>query len=100
MGVPFVTLAGRHFTSRMGVTILTNAGLPELIAQTEEEYVDIAAALALDPARLNAIRSGLRGRVQAGPLMDAQRFTRHLEQAYRGMWQTWCNSKQNEGSFT
>jgi protein O-GlcNAc transferase len=84
----------------MGVTILTNAGLPELIAQTEEEYVDIAAALALDPARLNAIRSGLRGRVQAGPLMDAQRFTRHLEQAYWGMWLTWCNNKQNEGSFT
>jgi protein O-GlcNAc transferase len=27
MGVPFVTLAGKHFGSRMGVTILTNAGL-------------------------------------------------------------------------
>jgi predicted O-linked N-acetylglucosamine transferase (SPINDLY family) len=96
MGVPFVTLAGRHFTSRMGVTILTNAGLPELIAQTEEEYVDIAAALALDPARLNAIRSGLRGRVQASPLMDAQRFTMHLEQAYRDMWNNWCQKVSNQ----
>jgi predicted O-linked N-acetylglucosamine transferase (SPINDLY family) len=89
MGVPFVTLAGGHFTSRMGVTILTNAGMPELIAGSEDEYVQIAAALALDPARLKRLRAGLRERVQAGPLMDAARFTRHLEQAYRGMWQQW-----------
>jgi protein O-GlcNAc transferase len=92
MGVPFVTLAGRHFTSRMGVTILTNAGLPELIAQSEDEYVGIAAALAQDPIRLKTIRAGLRERVQASPLMDAPRLTAHLEQAYRGMWQAWCTT--------
>lgn len=90
MGVPLITLAGRHFTSRLGVTILSNAGLPELIAQSEDEYVDIAAALANDLPRLKTTRAGLRERVQAGPLMDAQRFTSHLEQAYRGMWRKWC----------
>jgi predicted O-linked N-acetylglucosamine transferase (SPINDLY family) len=78
------------------VTILTNAGMPELIAGSEDEYVQIAAALALDPARLKSLRAGLRGRVQAGPLMDAARFTRHLEQAYRGMWQQWCGNQQTE----
>ena len=93
MGVPFITLAGHHFTSRLGVTILTNAGLPELIAQTEEEYVNIAAALAQDPVRLKAVRGGLRERVQAGPLMDAQRFTLNMEHAYRAMWQKWCESR-------
>ncbi|MGH8809264.1 MAG: hypothetical protein ACREX0_15430, partial [Noviherbaspirillum sp.] len=92
MGVPFVTLAGRHFTSRLGVTILSNAGLPQLIAHTEDEYVAIAAALGNDPARVQATRAGLRERVQAGPLMDAQRFTRHMEQAFRAMWQKWCES--------
>jgi predicted O-linked N-acetylglucosamine transferase (SPINDLY family) len=90
MGVPLVTLAGRHFTSRMGVTILTNAGLGQLIAQSEEEYVEIATALATDLPRLSAVRDGLRQRVQASPLMDAPRFTRQLEQAYRGMWERWC----------
>jgi predicted O-linked N-acetylglucosamine transferase (SPINDLY family) len=90
MGVPFVTLAGKHFSSRMGVTVLTNAGLPELIAYSEDEYVDIASALALDIDRLKTVRAGLRERVKASPLMDAARFTSHLEQAYRGMWQNRC----------
>jgi protein O-GlcNAc transferase len=94
MGVPFVTLAGRHFTSRMGVTILTNAGLPQLIAASEHEYLEIAAALANDPARLQGLRSGLRERVRASPLMDAQRYARHLEQAYRAMWQAWCENEE------
>jgi predicted O-linked N-acetylglucosamine transferase (SPINDLY family) len=93
MGVPFVTLAGRHFTSRMGVTILTNAGLQELVANSEEEYLDIAAKLATDIPRLSVLRNGLRQRVQAGPLMDAPRFTQQMEQAYRGMWEQWCNKE-------
>ncbi|MGE5622574.1 MAG: hypothetical protein ACM3WS_05415 [Bacillota bacterium] len=89
MGVPLVTLAGNHFTSRMGLTVLLNAGLPELVARTEQEYVNVAAGLALDPARLQAIRSGLRERLTSSPLMDARRFTGELEQAYRGMWRNW-----------
>ena len=52
MGVPFVTLAGEHFVSRMGVTILTNAGMPELIANNVDEYIELAVALALDKDRL------------------------------------------------
>jgi protein O-GlcNAc transferase len=90
MGVPFVALAGRHFTSRMGVTILTNAGLQELITETEDDYVEIAVRLATDIPRLTALRDGLRARVQASPLMDAPRFTLQMEQAYRGMWERWC----------
>ena len=92
MGVPFVTLAGTNFISRLGVTILHNGGLDELIASSEQEYIEFASALALDPARLRAMRSGLRERTRASPLMDIRRFTRHLEQAYRDMWGRWCDS--------
>ncbi|HJV75032.1 MAG TPA: tetratricopeptide repeat protein [Noviherbaspirillum sp.] len=90
MGVPFITLAGRHYTSRMGVSTLVNAGLPELIANDEQEYQEISVALALDPARLQRIRDGLRERVRGSALIDAHRFTAQLEQAYRNMWQKWC----------
>ncbi len=61
-----------------------------MIAQSEREYVDIAVALAQDVTCLKQIRSGLRERVQRSPLMDAPRFTAHMEQAYRGMWEKWC----------
>jgi protein O-GlcNAc transferase len=90
MGVPFVTLEGKHFVSRMGVTILTNAGLPELIAKNEDEYVRIAADLANDRERLKKMRHGLRERVKASPLMNQERFARNMENAYREMWRKWC----------
>ena len=96
MGVPFVTLAGDHFLSRMGVTILTNAGLPELIAQDADEYVRKAIDLAMDPARLAAIRAGLREKVMASPVMDQSRFARDMEDAYRGMWREYCRRSDTE----
>ena len=86
MGVPVITLAGRSHVGRVGVSQLTNIGLPELIGHNEDDYVDIAVALANDLPRLAALRSGLRERLRASPLMDAPRLTRNLEAAYREMF--------------
>jgi predicted O-linked N-acetylglucosamine transferase (SPINDLY family) len=90
MGVPVVTLAGSTATSRGGVSLLHAVGLDELVARDQDAYLEIAASLAGDPGRLAGIRSGLRDRMRASPLMDANRFARNLESAYRGMWRTWC----------
>ena len=90
MGVPFVTLAGQHFVSRMGVTILTNAGLPDLVAENLGEYVEKSVALALDHTRLTELRHGLREKVMISRVMDQQRFARHMEDAYRQMWRQYC----------
>ena len=90
MGVPVVSLAGETAVGRGGVSILSNVGLPELIAQTPEQYVRIAAALAQDLSRLSELRATLRDRMQASPLMDAPRFARNVEEAYRTMWRRWC----------
>jgi protein O-GlcNAc transferase len=92
MGVPFVALAGAHAVSRMGVSTLTNAGLGELVGQTADEYVEIAAALALDASRLKQMRTGLRDRVKVSSLMDGKRFTHHMEDGFRAMWKNWCES--------
>lgn len=86
MGVPVVTLAGTTGVSRQGVRFLGSVGLDELIAVTPEDYVRLAADLAGDLPRLEALRAGLRERMARSPLLDAARFTRHLEAAYRGMW--------------
>jgi protein O-GlcNAc transferase len=90
MGVPVVSLAGESHVSRVGVSLLTNAGLPELIAESPEEYVRIAAELAGDLPRLEELCGGLRARMMASPLMEAPRFARDMEAAYRQMWRTWC----------
>jgi protein O-GlcNAc transferase len=90
MGVAVVTLAGQTALERGGVSILSNLELTELIASTTERYVEIAIGLANDPGRLSQLRSTLRPRMSSSCLMDANRFTRDLEAAYRQMWRDWC----------
>ena len=87
MGVPVVTLAGASHRSRVGVSLLTGAGLQGLISHTPREYVALATALANDQSRLRQLRGTLRERLRSAPLTDAPRFTRALEAAYKRMWQ-------------
>jgi protein O-GlcNAc transferase len=95
MGVPVITLAGPTHVSRVGVSLLTNVGLPELIAQSPDEYISLATSLARDIPRLANLRRTMRDRMRASPLMDAPRFARDVEAAYRQMWQTWCMAGSN-----
>jgi predicted O-linked N-acetylglucosamine transferase (SPINDLY family) len=90
MGVPVVSLAGATTVSRAGLSQLTNLGLPELVASTEDDYVQIATELAHDLPRLATLRATLRPRMEASALMDAPRFARQIEAAYRTMWRQWC----------
>jgi predicted O-linked N-acetylglucosamine transferase (SPINDLY family) len=90
MGVPVITLAGRTHAGRVGASQLSNLGLAEFIGHTTEEYISISTRLASDLERLGQLRAELRARMAASPLTDGLRFTKHLEQAYRGMWQDWC----------
>lgn len=90
MGVPVVSLVGRRAVSRAGWCQLTNLGLTELAAHSPEQFVRIAVDLAGDLPRLAEMRGALRQKIEQSPLMDAPKFARNLEAAYRRMWQTWC----------
>ncbi|HVT87787.1 MAG TPA: tetratricopeptide repeat protein [Tepidisphaeraceae bacterium] len=92
MGVPMVTLRGTRHSGRMSASILTALDMPQLIAETPEQFVQIASELAKDRSRLAKMRSELRGRMQASTLCDAAGFTRRLETAYREMCRRWCES--------
>jgi protein O-GlcNAc transferase len=93
MGAPLVTLAGSRHAARVGASLMTAIGLPELVADTPARYADIATALAGDLGRLMALRMGMRERVRASALCDEPRFMRNLETAYRMMWRRWCASQ-------
>jgi predicted O-linked N-acetylglucosamine transferase (SPINDLY family) len=90
MGVPVITLAGRTAVGRGGVSILSNAGLPELIARTPTQYVETAVQWAEDRARLTAFRSGFRNRMRSSVLMAGPQYAEDVEAAFRRMWTTWC----------
>jgi protein O-GlcNAc transferase len=95
MGVPVPTRVGASAASRAGLSLLENLGLSELVAHDNAAYAAIVVALARDLPRLATLRAGLRARMAASPLMDAARFSRGIEAAYRHMWRDWCESERS-----
>jgi predicted O-linked N-acetylglucosamine transferase (SPINDLY family) len=96
MGVPVVTLPQDRMASRQTLAFLHGIGLGDLAANSEDDYVRIAAALAADPARRGELRRTLRPRMAAAPMNDPKVFTPGLEAAYRQMWRRWCEGQPPE----
>ena len=86
MGVPVVSWPQERVVSRQTLALLSTIGLADLAATDAADYVRIAVALAADPARLTSLRSGLRARMQASPLMDLPGFTRALEDTLQRLY--------------
>jgi len=92
MGVPIVTRVGDTCVGRAGLSQLFHLGLLDLVADSDAAFVAIAAALSADRDRLRALRGSLRATMQRSPLMDAARFARSVEQAYRSAWRAHCSA--------
>lgn len=90
MGVPVVTWPRETFASRHSLSHLSNVGITETIANSREEYVACAVALAQDVHRLAELRATLRERMASSPLCDAPRFAANLQAALRDAWRRWC----------
>lgn len=90
MGVPVVTLAGSRHASRVGASLLAAAGLDGLVANSVDDYVERAAALAHDGERRRAIAREQRLHFTASTLCDGQRFAARFAAALRQMWMRFC----------
>ncbi len=93
MGVPVICMRGDRHASRVSASILQHAGLPECIADSEEELVQLACRLAGDTKQLAELRNSLRSKMQESDLINLPQFTRDLEQVYRQIWSDWCDGK-------
>ncbi len=91
MGVPVVTRIGRTVVGRAGLSQCANLDLRELVARSDEEFVQIASGLARDLSRLAGLRSKLRERMRLSPLCDSAGFARAVESAYRQVWREYCS---------
>jgi predicted O-linked N-acetylglucosamine transferase (SPINDLY family) len=87
MGVPVVTLAGQRYVERISASKLTALGLEDLIANSQEEYIETALSLANDQHRRTTLRANLRKRMAQSPLRDGGDLAREMESAYRSMWE-------------
>ncbi len=90
-GLPVLTCSGSSFAGRVAASLLTAAGLEELVTGSLEDYEQTALALARDQQRLSALRRKLRDNRQIHPLFDLPKLTGNIEAAYARMWQTWLS---------
>lgn len=86
-GLPVITYPGATFSSRVEASLLHAIGLPELIANSIEEYEKLAVKLATNPDQLQTIKFKLAQNRSSYPLFDTERYTRNIETAYTYMWQ-------------
>ncbi|MCH4562966.1 tetratricopeptide repeat protein [Halomonas sp. EGI 63088] len=96
MGVPVVTRVGPTFAGRHSATHLVNAGLPELVTDSWEDFRRRAKELASDLPSLAVIRASLRTILMDSPICDGPRFANHLTTALRAIWQRHCEGKVPE----
>ena len=90
-GVPIITLAGKAFASRVGASLLTAIGLPELITNSEEEFVELASQLGQDAQKLKLLKDKLAANYLTMPLFNSKLFCKHLEAAYQEMHRHYIN---------
>lgn len=86
MGVPVLAFAGRCFASRVSASLVTAAGLPDLVTDSADAYVERAVALGRDPAALAALKARLAAARETCVLFDMPKLVRSLEALYRDMW--------------
>lgn len=98
MGVPVVTLEGSTHAGRVGLSLLSAAGFPELVARSPVEYVRLAAALAGDVGVLRASRSARAARMIGSALCDGPAYASRWQEAVRWMWKQWCERKRNQSA--
>jgi protein O-GlcNAc transferase len=82
MGVPVLTIIGNTFASRVAASLLTRAGLPELITNNLQQYEQKAILFAQHPEKLTALNLEL----SRSALFDAGKFARDVEQQYLNTW--------------
>jgi len=95
-GLPVLTWPGKGFPSRVAASLLSAIDLPELIAQTREDYERLALELAQNPNRLVSIKQRLSENRARAPLFDTGRFTRNLESGYRQAYRRWFDNQELE----
>lgn len=84
-GLPVLTCPGETFASRVGASLLTAAGLPELIAPNLAAYEATAARLGNSRDELLKLKERLSSSRRTSPLFDTARFVSGIERAYVAM---------------
>ena len=94
MGVPLICLRGDRPNGRMSASILHTLGLDWLIAETTQEYVDLAVRLATDPDLHYRAHTEILNAVKEAPILQTGYYAGKIEEAYQEIWSLWCAEQE------
>ncbi|XP_027132269.1 UDP-N-acetylglucosamine--peptide N-acetylglucosaminyltransferase 110 kDa subunit isoform X11 [Larimichthys crocea] len=95
-GTPMVTMPGETLASRVAASQLNCLGCPELIAQSRQDYEDIAVKLGSDMEYLKMVRARVWKQRICSPLFNTKQYTMDLERLYLQMWEHYSNGNKPE----
>lgn len=87
MSTPYITLAGDTITHRAGLAMLKALELDELVAYSQDQYIEIAKGLAANPERINTYKETIREKFRNSSICNTQAFANEMKQAFFAMWQ-------------
>jgi protein O-GlcNAc transferase len=90
-GLPVLTCPGETYASRMGAGLSSSVGMPELICESIDEYIQKAIDLGNNPELLRSLKAKLAHAVIDAPLFKPQLFISHLERGFKQIWRSYVN---------
>lgn len=81
-GLPVLTRVGHQFAARVGASLVTAMGMPDMVAADDQAYHDKALAIARSPALLAELRARVAANRLTQPLYDTRGYARQIERAY------------------
>jgi Flp pilus assembly protein TadD len=94
MNVPYLSRYGSQHINRVGYSLLSAVGVPELTSPTLDGLVRIATELDKDRSRLATYQRTLRQKMMQSPVGQGQAYADKFVQAIRDMWRRECALKK------
>ena len=83
--LPFVTLMGESFSSRVGGSILHSLDLDELICNSIEEYIEKVVFYSSNKQKLEVLKNKIKSQKKSGIFFNQKVFTKNLEEVYENI---------------
>jgi predicted O-linked N-acetylglucosamine transferase (SPINDLY family) len=93
MGVPILTFPGRCFASRVCGSLVKSAGLPELICDGPDDYIEKAVQLGNNRKKIAQMKKHLAKERDSCVLFDTDLLVKSMEKLYKKMWDEYSAGK-------
>ena len=87
MGVPIMTLKGKHFAHRCTFSINKNLGLEHLISENHSEYINKTILLAKAPHLIQESRNYILKNFKSSKICNMSEFVQEFENNIREIWE-------------